>query len=81
MRNWVLWTTLVYVYRKFQFYFFDSFQVFLDMPQAMLEKLLNLPDDYVDPPPNASNSTLGSVVLVLASLVFVFLAVFYKNNV
>lgn len=63
-----------------KFNFFDSFQVFLDMPQAMLEKLLNLPDDYVDPP-NASNSTLSSVVLVLASLVFVFLAVFYKNNV
>lgn len=55
--------------------------MFLDMPQEVIEKLFNLPADYVDPPPNASNSTLSSVVLVLASLVFVFLAVFYKNNV
>lgn len=60
--------------------YFHSFQVFLDLPQEVIEKLFNLPADYVDPP-NASNSTLSSVVLVLASLVFVFLAVFYKNNV
>lgn len=54
--------------------------MFLDMPQEVIEKFFSLPPDYVDPQ-NASNSTLSSVVLVLASLVFVFLAVFYKNNV
>lgn len=54
------------------------------MPRDVIDKLLSLPADYADPtevPPNGSNSTvLSSIALVLASLAFVFLAVFYKNN-
>lgn len=58
------------------------------MPQAVIDKLLDLPADYVDPttappaePDAASNSTtIGIIALVLGGLVFVLLAVFYKKQ-